>query len=81
MVLLLVWRPSLRLSRRAWAVVVSYGLVLGAMNLSFYLALAQLPLGVAVTITFLAPSRWRSAARGAKPLGPMSTGCGCRPCW
>ncbi len=54
-VLLLVWRPSLRLSRRAWAVVAGYGLVLGAMNLSFYLALAQLPLGVAVTITFLGP--------------------------
>jgi inner membrane transporter RhtA len=54
-VLLLVWRPSLRLSRRAWAVVGGYGLVLGAMNLSFYLALAHLPLGVAVTITFLGP--------------------------
>jgi len=54
-VLLVVWRPSLRLSRRAWAVVVSYGLVLGAMNVSFYLALAQLPLGVTVTITFLGP--------------------------
>ena len=54
-VLLLVWRPSLRLSRRAWVVVASYGLVLGAMNLSFYLALAQLPLGVTVTITFLGP--------------------------
>jgi inner membrane transporter RhtA len=55
LVLLVVWRPSLHLSRRAWAVVASYGLVLGAMNLSFYLALAQLPLGVAVTITFLGP--------------------------
>lgn len=54
-ILLVVWRPSLRLSRRAWAVVATYGLVLGAMNLSFYLALAQLPLGVAVTITFLGP--------------------------
>ena len=54
-VLLVIWRPSLRLSRRAWAVVVSYGLVLGAMNVSFYLALAQLPLGVTVTITFLGP--------------------------
>lgn len=54
-VLLVVWRPSLRLSRRAWAVVAGYGLVLGAMNLSFYLALAQLPLGVTVTITFLGP--------------------------
>jgi inner membrane transporter RhtA len=54
-ILLMVWRPSLRLSRRAWVVVASYGLTLGAMNLSFYLALAQLPLGVAVTITFLGP--------------------------
>jgi len=54
-ILLVVWRPSLRLSRRAWAVVVSYGLVLGAMNLCFYLALARLPLGVTVTITFLGP--------------------------
>ena len=54
-VLLVVWRPSLRLSRRAWMVVAAYGLVLGAMNLSFYLALAQLPLGVTVTITFLGP--------------------------
>lgn len=54
-ILLVVWRPSLRLGRQAWAVVATYGLVLGAMNLSFYLALAQLPLGVAVTITFLGP--------------------------
>jgi len=54
-ILLVVWRPSLRLSRRAWMVVISYGLVLGAMNLCFYLALARLPLGVTVTITFLGP--------------------------
>lgn len=54
-VLLVIWRPSLRMSRRAWAIVATYGLVLGAMNLSFYLALAQLPLGVTVTITFLGP--------------------------
>jgi inner membrane transporter RhtA len=54
-VLLLVWRPSMRLGRRAWTVVVAYGLVLGAMNLTFYLALAQIPLGVVVTIEFLGP--------------------------
>lgn len=54
-VLLLWWRPSLRLSRRAWAAVLSYGLILGAMNLCFYLALARIPLGIAVTIEFLGP--------------------------
>ncbi|MFL6120450.1 EamA family transporter [Actinophytocola sp.] len=54
-VLLVVWRPSLRLDRRAWAVVAGYGVVLGVMNLCFYLALARIPLGVAVTIEFLGP--------------------------
>jgi inner membrane transporter RhtA len=54
-VLLVVWRPSVRLGRRAWAVVVAYGLVLGAMNLCFYIALARIPLGVVVTIEFLGP--------------------------
>jgi len=54
-VLLLVWRPSFRLGRRAWAVIVAYGLVLGAMNLCFYLALAKVPLGIVVTIEFLGP--------------------------
>ena len=55
LVLLAVWRPSLRMERRAWAVVVGYGLVLGAMNLCFYLALAKIPLGIVVTIEFLGP--------------------------
>jgi len=55
LVLLVVWRPSLRLDRRTWAVVAAYGAVLGAMNLTFYLALAQAPLGIVVTIEFLGP--------------------------
>jgi inner membrane transporter RhtA len=54
-ILVLVWRPSLRMDRRAWIVVCSYGLVLGLMNLCFYLAIARIPLGVAVTIEFLGP--------------------------
>ncbi|NUT49676.1 MAG: EamA family transporter [Saccharothrix sp.] len=55
LVLLLVWRPSLRLDRRTLAVVVGYGLVLGAMNLTFYQAIKHIPLGAAVTIEFLGP--------------------------
>ena len=35
-VLLLIWRPTLRLDRRTLAVVLAYGLVLGVMNLCFY---------------------------------------------
>ncbi|MFF5471450.1 DMT family transporter [Streptomyces achromogenes] len=54
-VLMLLWRPSLRMPRRTWAVVLGYGVTLGLMNLCFYLALSRIPLGIAVTAEFLGP--------------------------
>ncbi|HEX4811353.1 MAG TPA: EamA family transporter [Nonomuraea sp.] len=43
------------LRRRDWAVGIAFGLTLALMNLSFYEALARLPLGIAVAIEFLGP--------------------------
>ena len=54
--LLLVARPRLHgRDRRDPRAVVAFGTVLALMNLSFYLALERLPLGVAVTIEFIGP--------------------------
>ncbi len=54
-VLMAIWRPSLRMDRRTLGVVLTYGVVLAAMNLCFYSAIERIPLGVAVTIEFLGP--------------------------
>ena len=55
-ILLLIARPRLRnRTRRDFLAVVAFGIVLGLMNLSFYLSLERLPLGVAVTIEFIGP--------------------------
>lgn len=55
-VLLAISRPTLRgRTRTEIRTVVAYGLTLAAMNWSFYEALDQLPLGIAVTIEFTGP--------------------------
>jgi inner membrane transporter RhtA len=55
-VMLAVWRPRPRAhTREALRLAVVFGLVLGVMNLTFYEAVARIPLGVAVTIEFVGP--------------------------
>jgi inner membrane transporter RhtA len=55
-ILWLLRRPWRRLSgRRDWIPLVGYGLTLGLMNLSFYMAMRTLPLGIAVALDFLGP--------------------------
>jgi inner membrane transporter RhtA len=55
-VLCAVTRPSLAdRSRHQWALTVLFGLVLAAMNMTFYHALQHIPLGIAVTLEFVGP--------------------------
>ena len=55
-VLVALWRPTLRgRSRRDLALAGLFGLVLAAMNLSFYEAIDRIPLGIAVTFEFVGP--------------------------
>ncbi len=56
LVLLLLWRPRLGgYGRREYALAGAFGLVLAGMNLSLYLAIDRIPLGVAVTLEFVGP--------------------------
>lgn len=56
LVLVLLWRPWRRpLTRADAAAIVPYGLVLGGMNLLFYLSIRTIPLGLATAIEFLGP--------------------------
>ncbi|MBL0968160.1 MAG: DMT family transporter [Brevundimonas sp.] len=56
LVLVAVWRPwRFGLSRSDAGRVLLYGLVLGLMNLSFYMSLRTIPLGLAIAIEFSGP--------------------------
>ena len=55
-ILMAIYRPRLRgRGRDEWLPVIGLGLVLGAMNLTFYHAIQRLPLGIAVTVEFIGP--------------------------
>ncbi|MER8231760.1 EamA family transporter [Streptomyces sp. NPDC094049] len=53
--LLLLSRPSPRLLRAHWRLLLPYGAVLCVMQFAFYEATARLPLGVVVTLEFSGP--------------------------
>jgi inner membrane transporter RhtA len=55
-VLMLLWRPSLRgHSRDDWRLLIGFGISLAAMNFFFYESIARIPLGLAVTFEFVGP--------------------------
>ncbi len=67
-ILLLVNRPKFStITKAQWKIVILYGIVLGAMNTSFYLSLARIPLGLAVTLEFIGPLLL-AVAGSKKPL-------------
>jgi inner membrane transporter RhtA len=54
-VLMVLWRPALRVPENGARDVLALGVLLGVMNLTFYEALDRIPLGIAVTLEFVGP--------------------------
>ncbi|MEW4467832.1 DMT family transporter [Parasphingorhabdus sp. JC815] len=56
LILICLWRPwRFRLNRADAGRVILYGIVLGLMNLTFYMSLRTIPLGPAIAIEFAGP--------------------------
>jgi inner membrane transporter RhtA len=56
LILVAAFRPRLtRFTAAQWRAVIPYGVVLGMMNLVFYLAISRIPLGLGVTLEFIGP--------------------------
>jgi len=56
LILFFVLRPwRMRILSGTWLPLIVYGVMMGAMNLLFYMSLKTLPLGVAVAIEFMGP--------------------------
>src|SRR5690349_15861139 len=56
LILCMVMRPwRTRITAGTWRPLLVYGVSLGVMNMLYYLALARVPLGVAVAIEFVGP--------------------------
>ncbi len=54
--LLIIWRPwRTKLNIHQFKIIVNYGICLGVMNFLFYMAIARLPLGIAIAIEFTGP--------------------------
>ena len=85
--LLIIVRPALgAISRHQWQTSIIFGVALVSMNVTYYLALQRLPLGLCVTIEFIGPlavAAWHShraldfvwvalAALGIALLNPFS---------
>lgn len=56
LILFAAWRPWRgRISRQQFGTIAVYGVILGVMNLTFYEAIARLPIGIAIALEFLGP--------------------------
>ncbi|AYN39042.1 EamA family transporter [Streptomyces dangxiongensis] len=76
--LLLWWRPSFRLERRTALAVAGLGITIAGMNMCFYLAMARLPVGVALTIGMSGPLMVAalSSRRGRDRMWTLLAGAG-----